>query len=135
MVFGRCIKIGQIIQRETSIIIEKQDPNTHFGYISIHQGILDKIYDEFKIKGDVQAKLEFTKTFYNTFSETPLDVTSCIQNHEIFLPQMYIHSGRSKPSYMDMPQRLPFIQYAAIEHAVLDCKYSLIQLLDSARYE
>ena len=34
-----------------------------------------------------------------------------------------------------MPQRLPFIQYAAIEHAVLDCKYSLIQLLDSARYE
>lgn len=36
---------------------------------------------------------------------------------------------------MDMPQRLPFIQYAAIEHAVLDCKYSLIQLLDSARYE
>ena len=135
MVFGKCIKIGQIIQRETSIVVEKQDSNTHFGYISIHQGILDKIYDEFKIKDDKQAKLEFTETFYNTFSETPLNVTSCIQNDKISLPQMYIHSGRSKPSDMDMPQQLPFIQYAAIEHAVLDCKYSLIQLLDSARYE
>ena len=46
-----------------------------------------------------------------------------------------IHSGRSKPSFKDMPQKQPFIQYAAIEHATLDCKYSLVELLDYARYE
>ena len=52
-----------------------------------------------------------------------------------FVPCMMIHSGRSKPGVNDMPQKLPFLQYAAIEHAVLDCKYSLVELLDYARYE
>ena len=52
-----------------------------------------------------------------------------------FLPHLMIHSGRSKPSISDMPQHQPFIQYAAIEHAVLDCKYSLVDLLDFARFE
>ena len=52
-----------------------------------------------------------------------------------FVPGLIVHSGRSKPSQIDMPQLLPFIQYASIEHAVLDCKYSLIDLLESARYE
>lgn len=48
---------------------------------------------------------------------------------------MCVHSGRSKPSAEDMPQHLPFIQYATIEQAVLDCKYSLVELLDFARYQ
>ena len=48
---------------------------------------------------------------------------------------MTIHSGRSKPAEVDMPQRLPFIQYASLEHAVMDCKYSLTELLDMAYYE
>ena len=52
-----------------------------------------------------------------------------------FLPGLIIHSGRSKPNESDMPQKLPFIQYAALEHAVMDCKYSLVELLDFARYE
>ena len=34
-----------------------------------------------------------------------------------------------------MPQKLPFVQYAALDHAVMDCKYSLVELLDYARYE
>ena len=52
-----------------------------------------------------------------------------------FVPGLIIHSGRSKPGINDMPQKLPFLQYAAIEHAVLDCKFSLVELLDYARYE
>jgi hypothetical protein len=52
-----------------------------------------------------------------------------------YLPNLRIHSGRSKPSFSDMPQHQPFIQYAAIEHAVMDCKYSLVELLEFARYE
>ena len=51
------------------------------------------------------------------------------------MPGIMVHSGRSKPNKKDMPQLMPFIQYAAIEHATLDCKYSLVELLDSARYE
>lgn len=137
-VHGKCIAIGTITQDEGSILVKRHNSTKCFGYITIHQGILDKIYDEFGIKDDVQAKHDFTRDFYEKFSDFGKDeIISYSDNRvtEYFLPQMYIHSGRSKPSPVDMPQKQPFIQYAAIEHAILDCKYSLIQLLDSARYE
>ncbi len=57
------------------------------------------------------------------------------KNTDKFLPQMIIHSGRSKPNSTDMPQELPFVQFAAIDHAVRDCKYTLSELLYSAHYE
>ena len=34
-----------------------------------------------------------------------------------------------------MPQKQPFIQYASLDHAMSDCKYTLVELLDNARYE
>ena len=52
-----------------------------------------------------------------------------------FLEGMIIHSGRSKPNEEDMPQHQPFVQYSAIENAVLDCKYTLVELLDFACFE
>ena len=51
------------------------------------------------------------------------------------LPNFIIHSGRSKPSKNDMPQSQPFVQFAAIDSAVKDCKYTLVELLATAHYE
>jgi hypothetical protein len=116
-----------------------------FDYLSIHQGLLDKIYEMFDIRHNPLAKHEFTKAFYEAFAKDPsyltyrdkeIESSDNKEGQEVyFLPNLRIHSGRSKPSFADMPQHQPFIQYAAIENAVLDCKYSLIELLDFARYE
>ena len=117
-----------------------------FDYLSIHQGLLDKIYELFDIKHEnAEAKHEFTLAFYREFSKNDAYITYKDkkissdfdkEGKEVyFLPNLCIHSGRSKPSFDDMPQHQPFIQYAAIEHAVMDCKYSLVELLDFARYE
>lgn len=113
-----------------------------FDFISIHQGILDKIYTTFKIES-IQAtnnltakenqaieKCKITHMLHYILSTqpTPEKVTD-------FLPQFIIHSGRSKPNAVDMPQKQPFLQFAAIDHAVRDCKYTLSELLFSAHYE
>lgn len=99
-----------------------------FDRISIHQGLLDKLYEMFGIKDKPQDKERLTRQFHQAFSNSK-------NENKNFLPGFCIHSGRSKPSQIDMPQKLPFIQYASIENAVLDCKYSLVELLDFARYE
>jgi len=110
-----------------------------FNAISIHQGLLDKLYGQFGIKNMDQERENLTKDFYSYFSN-PQSVISFKDNEKEnllhhFLPGMTIHSGRSKPSESDMPQHIPFIPFSAIENAVFDCKYSLTELLYSARYE
>ena len=103
--------------------------NNHFDYITIHQGLLDKLYKSFNIKKeDINAKETITKGLFEKYSNQ-----NELSNQ--FLPGMIVHSGRSKPNKEEMPQRFPFIQYAALDHAVMDCKYSLVELLDFARYE
>lgn len=104
--------------------------------ISIHQGLLDKLYEGFGIKDNKAAKESLTKGLYEFLSNRNGGAFNINGTEDQwYLPGMCIHSGRSKPNETDMPQHLPFIQYAAIEHAVLDCKYSLVDLLDFARYE
>ena len=115
-----------------------------FDRISIHQGLLDKLYEVFGIKDQQKEKERLTKQFHQAFSSSVVVKTKSAEenakkanekNKLSFLTGFCIHSGRSKPSQIDMPQKLPFIQYASIENAVLDCKYSLVELLDFARYE
>lgn len=115
-----------------------------YDYISIHQGILDKIYEGFGIKEHGEEndsrKCVVTHCIHKEFMKAneyePISVTDENGNHkEDFLPCFIIHSGRAKPTKNDMPQEQPFIQYAAIEHGVQDCKYALVELLDYARYE
>lgn len=112
-----------------------------FDFISIHQGILDKIYEGFDIKEYLngendEKKGTVTKAVHNTFMSSPDVIKVEKGNKNVdFLPRFIIHSGRSKPTKIDMPQHLPFVQYAAIEHGVKDCKYSLIEVLDYARFE
>lgn len=100
-----------------------------FDYISIHQGVLDKIYTAFGVK-EAEEKFKVTNALHRCFSKqaTPTDVKE-------FLPNFIIHSGRSKPSKADMPQPQPFVQFAAVDHAVKDCKYTLVELLATAHYE
>ena len=161
--FSRCVKYATIEWDENNRIpninFEKNIDRTAFNSLSIHQGLLDKLYGIFGIKNikkekeRIKAKENLTKSIYEKFVEGPTTQTceggqnvtsvSPIEFEEkgnkgikhYYLPGMTIHSGRSKPSKEDMPQWLPFIPYSAIEHAVNDCKYSTVELLDSARYE
>lgn len=142
-VYSKIAKIGSITQTNGTIEISNYN-NLSFDYLSIHQGLLDKVYEQFGIRNNALAKHDFTKAFYKSFC-TNSDLIEYEDKNIVdkdgkpqkvnYLPNLMIHSGRSKPSFADMPQHQPFIQYAAIEHAILDCKYSLIDLLDFARYE
>lgn len=109
-----------------------------FDRLSIHQGLLDKIYDKFGIRDNVEKKEEFTKLFYEKFCSGsvigPIASDNSVMEH-YYLPGLSIHSGRSKPNSHDMPQHVPFVVFSLLEHAVLDCKYELVQLLDSIAYE
>ena len=156
---SKCLKVATLSwNSEKGLIINgliknKNNKYKRFDLFSIHQGILDKLYEVFGIKDKPYEKELLTKEFFNTFSSSVADVEekegyenkeemieekdnlSTEKNKHYFLPGMSIHSGRSKPGSSDMPQQIPFIQYASIENAVLDCKYSLVELLDFARYE
>lgn len=135
-----CVKLYEIRWNGNSLRIRKIRGEKHlFDSISIHQGLLDKLYEAFNISdNDIVSKERLTKDFFNYFcsqSDEVIEYYDEKDHKKYFLPKMCIHSGRSKPSENNMPQHLPFIQYASIEHAVLDCKYSLVELLDFARYE
>lgn len=112
-----------------------------YDYFAIHQGILDKLYEPFKKivtpeggkKTNKEYKLNVTKTLYNCFMDS--ETIPCPGGKEDFLPNFIIHSGRGKCSKADMPQKLPFVSYAQMSHAINDCKYNLIQLFDYVRYE
>ena len=103
-----------------------------FNYVTIHQGLLDKLYETFDIKDSPKKKIDVSTKLYNYLSVHAQNNGKCTHS---FQSGFTIHSGRSKPNRCDMPQQLPFIQYAALEHAVFDCKYTIVELLDNARYE
>lgn len=135
---GYCGRLAVIKFENDNCLIEKTESgkiffSSHcFDILSIHQGLMDKFYDVFNIKDDLNAKENLAKSLYELFNDKDRIIN--IEKH-YFLPGMSIHSGRSKPSEADMPQRLPFIQYATLENAVFDCKFTLTELLDSAYYE
>lgn len=132
-------KLGEIREISGKIEIIKLKPIKKFDYITIHQGLLDKVYEQFGIRHDAYKKHLFTKCFYEAFCTNDSVINykdDAIEEGDVYyLPHLRIHSGRSKPSFYDMPQHQPFMQYSAIEHAIMDCKYSLVELLDFARYE
>lgn len=102
---------------------------TKYNYITIHQGLFDKLYDKFDIRNKV-VKHQLIAAFHKAF---------CVQKDteynykDGFLPNISVHSGRSKPSKGQIPALIPFIPYSALERAVSDCKYTLVELLYSAK--
>ena len=136
----KCVPIGTIIWKEgkekPEIILYNY--NIKYDFISIHQGLLDKIFESFEKKKndkDIDIKEEIISQLYDKFSSYRSDEIIHEENNSAFYPGIIIHSGRSKPSNEVMPLRVPFIQYATLEHAIFDCKYTLVELLDNARYE
>lgn len=109
-----------------------------FHFVSIHQGILDKIYGCLEAKDVDEKKIKIINELYDAFMcKVRIDNSDNNENDSTleFFPRFIIHSGRSKPSNNDMPQKQPFIQFAALDYAIKDCKYSLTELLYSAHYE
>lgn len=134
--------VGTLTKKDNGYVLamsEISQAKHKFDFISIHQGILDKIYNFFGINNISNAqereneKLKITYAIFNELSVKAKE--NKFKETDEFLPQMIIHSGRSKPNSSDMPQKLPFVQFAAIDHAVRDCKYTLSELLYSAHYE
>ena len=117
---------GYVIAFEANIDIRNK-----FDIISIHQGILDKIYSTFNIKEKKDEKYKITKVIHDVFSR----FCNIESGTKAYLHNLIIHSGRSKPNEEDMPQHQPFVQFAAIDHAVRDCKFTLSELLLTAHYE
>lgn len=111
--------------QQTIVLDVDDDFKKKFHFITIHQGVLDKIYSALGIRKEEKKKV--TDVLFDKFSNS-------VKEDE-YLPQFIIHSGRSKPNNADMPQKQPFIQFAALDHAVKDCKYTLTELLYSAHYE
>ena len=98
---------------------------------------LDKIYSALDIKSEPANKEILTKVLYEALAASP-ETIKLVNNYDYesyYLPRFIIHSGRSRPGYHDMPQHQPFVQFAAVDHAVRDCKYTLSELLYSAHYE
>lgn len=121
-------KVGEILRVGDTIKIKFEDDG--FDYLSIHQGLLDKLYHQWEIIGN--CKCSVTQAFYEKIMKK--EKTVDFDDYQ-YLPGLIIHSGRAKPSTMDMPQKQPFIQYASVDHAVSDCKFTLVELFDNARYE
>lgn len=119
-------KVG-VIRMNGSGEIEVLNNNLDkFHFISIHQGILDKIYETLKIKNNFEKMNDLTNKLEKAF---------CFKSPNKTLKNVVIHSGRSKPAIQDMPQEIPFVQYSSLENAIKDCKFSLTELLYSARFD
>ena len=97
--------------------IEKYD------YISIHQGIIDKLFDAFDISTEPE-KRELIKKIYQIF-------TGRRSENEVW-ERFTVHSGRGKITKDKLPMAIPFLPLSSIKHAIYDCKYSLVDLLDNA---
>ena len=133
-----CRRVASIAKKKnmTGFLVDIDDVfKSSFDMISIHQGLLDKLYTKFNIKTDCNQKEILTKELHMAFCNTERRSAIDMGEGRFYLPGMTIHSGRSKPAFVDMPQKQPFIQYASLEHAVMDCKYVLVDLLERAYYE
>jgi len=108
-------------KRNLTKIKNSQEYNFHI--MSIHQGILDKIYKRLNKQTDIN-KVNVTNVIKKFF----------IKEKHINKP-LIIHSGRSKPTQKDMPQEVPFIQFSSLKNALNDCKFTLTELLYGAKYK
>ena len=88
-------------------------------FVLIHQTILDKIYKW--IGGENVDDKDKEKIFGS--------LTRLFEARFKYI----IHSGRGKPDFL--PSKTCFNQYSSVEAAFFDCKYSLCELLYSARID
>lgn len=101
--------------------------------LSVHQGLFDKLYDLFRIR-EYRDRMKLFRQFYLMFSaKRQVLREDSIGGRETFCEGMIIHSGRAKPNAEAMPMHLPFIPFASVERALMDCKYTLYELFVNAK--
>lgn len=121
--------------KEESKLIKSHD------FVAIHQGLLDKINDQYwndDVEEYFAKKIEWLKNKGRVYYESPrkqYENENYSAFNEVFKAhfKQVVHSGRSKPD--NLPQDAVFVQYSSVEYALFDCKYSLTELLYSARIE
>ena len=137
-----CIKLVGTIKMNTHGNIELNiydERYKHvFNNVSIHQGLLDKIYEQYEC--DATQENNVVDEFYNQLfpqsrKRQLIYDEKKNERKRYFYPGFTIHSGRSKPYRPNALQLMPFIQYASIENAFMDCKYILVQLLELNQYD
>lgn len=115
------------------LLIERlnEEDNNYFKgkLISIHQGIIDKLYDVWGLSDDI-GRRRLISEVYKLFAMKPEIIKS--NSKTDFLCGLIVHSGRAKPPRNQMPMDLPFVPYSSIEKATMDCKFTLVELLSSA---
>ena len=101
--------------------------NNHF--VSLHQGLFDRMQSFCNDALNQKAPDDSNKSermFHHFFRKGCFD--------ELVKPLRYIiHSGRSKTPFL--PSGVAFIQLSALDGALSDCKYTLIELLYSSILE
>ena len=125
-------KIGTLSWKNNKLTIERTDygkneNNFRFEYdfVVTHQGLLDKLYGNM-----FRQSSGYEDNKINDFKE---DLYKNYRNIFVAEHKQIIHSGRSKPDML--PRNTVFNQYSSVESAFFDCKFSLTELLYSARPE
>lgn len=100
--------------------------------------MLDKIYEQYEC--DATQENNVVDEFYNQLflqsrNRQLIYDEKKNERKRYFYPGFTIHSGRSKPYLPNALQLMPFIQYASIENAFMDCKYILVELLELTQYD
>ena len=122
-------------QKKYEVNIFEERYKSAFNNITIHQGLLDKIYEQYECVNSEDKKNIINELYDKLFCKSSYRQKQLLKGEQYFYPGFTIHSGRSKPTSCNTLQLLPFIQYASIENAFMDCKYILVELLELAQYE
>lgn len=105
----------EAVLRRDGIIHWKTEMVLRFHFVSFHQGLLDKIYNYFKITDRTTTEKEI---FFNKMKNST-------QGRLMY----YLHSGRSFTP--ELPKGTGFIPLSSLDVAMRDCKLLLTDLLFS----
>lgn len=105
----------------SGFIHNKSKNSINFHFVSIHQGIIDKVKKVIP-KHVILSRSEITSDFLENIS----NLFKMPENN------IYVHSGKSRPSKDDLPLKYSFIPFESIEYAVKDCKLLLTEAFYSA---
>lgn len=105
----------EAVLRRDGIIYWKIETVLRFHFVSFHQGLLDKIYNYFKITDRTTTEKEI---FFNKMKNST-------QGRLMY----YLHSGRSFTP--ELPKGTGFIPLSSLDVAMRDCKLLLTDLLFS----
>jgi len=105
----------------SGFIHNESENSINFHFVSIHQGIIDKVKKVIP-KDVILSRSKITSDFLENISNL----------FEMPENNIFVHSGKSRPSKDDLPSKFSFIPFESIEYAVKDCKLLLTEAFYSA---